>query len=103
MMRCQGRIQEFPKGGLRPAIRNAKGGLPLQVRYKKRGGGGGVLSALGPTRKAGGGGGCCPLQARYEKRTRGGGGGVMAVRRFRPDTKSGEGWEGGGGGGLFSR
>ena len=38
------RIQDFPKkGGLRPAIRNARGV--------------GVLSALGPTRKAGG----CPL------------------------------------------
>ena len=36
---------------------------------------------------------CCPLKARYEKR------GGEAVRRFRPDTKSGE----GGGGGLFSR
>ena len=61
---------------------------------------GGELSALDPTRKAGGGG-CCPLQARCEKRGWGGGlpfkaryekrrrGG--AVRRFRPDTKSGEG------------
>ena len=45
----QGRIQDFPKGGLRPAIRNAgKGG--------GGGGGGAVLSASGPIRKAGGGG-----------------------------------------------
>ena len=84
----QGRIQGFPKGG--------------------GGGGGGVLSALDPTRIAGGGGGggggaadtksggsgCCLLQAHYEKRGGGGGGGGgggRAVRRFRPDTKSGEG------------
>ena len=40
----QGWIQDFPKGGFRPAIRKAGGG----------GGGGG------------GGRGCCPLQARYE-------------------------------------
>ena len=59
--RIQGRIQDFPKGG-------------VETRGTKSGGGGG-----------GGGGGCCPLQARYKKREGG------AVRRFRPDTKSGEG------------
>ena len=45
-----------------------KGGLRPATR-KAGGGGGGVLSALDPTRKAGEG----------------------TVRRFRPDTKSGEG------------
>ena len=61
---------------------------------KARWEGGRVLSASGPIRKAeggGGGGGCYPLQARYEKRE-----GGISVRRFGPDTKSGE-------GGLFSR
>ena len=90
--------QGFPKGGLRPAIRNAGGGgggggLCVCAR-RFRPGGEGVLSASGPIRKmgggGGGGGGCCPFKARYEKRREGGGGGV-AVQRFRPDTKSGEG------------
>ena len=68
-MGLQGQIQDFPKGGgLRPAIRNA---------------GGGAVHCRPDTKS---GGGCCPLKARYEN-----GGGGVAVRRFRPDAKSGEG------------
>ena len=53
----QGRIQDFPKGG-------------VETRDTKCGGGGGVLSTLGPTRKAGSGGGG------------GGGGGEGGQRRI---------------------
>ena len=93
----QGRIQDFPKGGLRPAIRNAgrSGGgggcCPLQVRYEKRGGGG-VLSpilsmASGPIRKAEG---------------LGGGGGLLSGASGSIQ-KAGRGGRGGGGGGLLNR
>ena len=60
----QGWIQDFPKGGFRPAIRKAGGG---------GGGGEGVLSASGPIRIAGGGGG---------------GGGVKLARRTNWYTES---------------
>ena len=45
-MPVQGRIQDFPKGGFRPAIQKAGGKW-------MGGGGGGVLPASGPIRKAG--------------------------------------------------
>ena len=78
---ARGGYRVFQKGGLRPAIRNARGG----------GGGGGAVR-FRPDTKSGEGGGCCPFQARYKKR----GEGVLSA--FRPDTKSGGGGGGGGGG-----
>ena len=57
------RIQDLPKGGLRPAIRNAGGGVAVHLRPDTKSGGGG----------GGGGGVCCPLTAQYEKQ----GGGVI--------------------------
>ena len=74
-MGLQGRIQDFPKGGV--GTRDTKCG--------------GV-----------GGGGSCPLYARHEKRGGGGGGGGGGgAVHLRPDTKSGRGG-GGGGGGVLS-
>ena len=60
-MGLQGRIQDFPKGGVETRDTKCRGGggcCPLKAQYKNRGG-------------------CCPaLQARCKKR--GGGGGYLA-------------------------
>ena len=55
--RIQGRIQDFPKGGVETRDTKCVGG----------GGGGGSAVRFRPDTKSGGGG-CCPLQARYKKR-----------------------------------
>ena len=64
-------IQDFTKGGFRPAMRKVGGGEGGAVRIR-------------PYTKSGEGErGCCPLQARYEKRGGGRGGGAL---HFRHDT-----------------
>ena len=83
------------RGGLRPAIRNARGGA---VRFRpdtKSGGGGGGAARFRPDTKSRGRG-CCPLQARYEKRGGGGGGGGGCCPALQARSKSGKGE------GLFS-
>ena len=74
-MYTQGRIQDFPKGGVgtRDTKSGVGGGCPLQARDEK-GGGRGAIRFRPDTKSGGGGGGggggvgCCPLQARYKKR-----------------------------------
>ena len=99
-----GRIQDFPKGGVETRDTKCGGGdavrFRLDTKYRGGGGGwggGGVLSASGPIQKAGEGGGVLSASVPLRKAGGGGGGGgVFAVRRFRPDTKSG------GGGGCLA-
>ena len=78
----QGRIQDFPKGGVE--TRDTKclgggggGGVVASGPIRKAGGGGGVLSALGPTQKA---------------KKRGGGGGGLLSGASGPIQKAGRGF-----------
>ena len=88
----QGRIQDFPKGGVetRDTKSGGGGGCCRAVRFrsdtKSEGGGGGAVRFRPDTKS---GGGCCPaLQARYKKRGKGGRG-CLAEKGAVPYMKGG--------------
>ena len=93
----QGRIQDFPKGGVETRDTKCGGGggggaVHFRPDTKSREWGGGrgvVLPAQARYNKRGWGVGCCPLQARYEKR--GGGGGERCPLKARYEKRGGRG------------